>query len=231
VTFTSDADTRTDEAPSAAEADQPSTQLLDRQARILVVYATRHGSTAEVAETVAAEVRAAGAQADVRPAAAGAEPAGYDAVVVAAPMIMGWHKAALRYVRGHRARLAGLPTAYLVTAMSLTDTGDDEVSGVPIVKDPWLAKPPRNAAKLSYRERYAAPAHYLGDILRKTAPVHPRTVGFFAGSLDFTTMNLLEKLFVLLVVGATPGDARNWDAIRAWAHDLLPQLTGADQQE
>jgi menaquinone-dependent protoporphyrinogen IX oxidase len=94
------------------------------------------------------------------------------------------------------------------------------VRGVPIVKDPWLAKAPRDAAKLRYRERYALPQHYLGDVLKKAAPMRPRSVAFFAGSLDLTTMNLLEKAFVLLVVGATPGDGRNWKAIREWGAGL-----------
>ena len=29
-------------------------------------------------------------------------------------------------------------------------------------------------------------------------------------------MNIFEKLFVLLVVGATPGDGRHWDFVREW---------------
>jgi hypothetical protein len=41
-------------------------------------------------------------------------------------------------------------------------------------------------------------------------------VAFSAGSLDLTTMNLLEKAFVLLVVGATPGDGHSWKAMREW---------------
>ena len=39
----------------------------------------------------------------------------------------------------------------------------------------------------------------------------------FAGSLDLTTMNVFEKLFVLLVIGATPGDGRHYEFVREWA--------------
>jgi len=56
--------------------------------------------------------------------------------------------------------------------------------------------------------------------LKKGSPARPRAVAFFAGSLDLTTMNVFEKLFVLLVVGATPGDGRNWKAIREWGAGL-----------
>jgi menaquinone-dependent protoporphyrinogen oxidase len=194
--------------------------------RILLVCTTRHGSTREVADAVADELRAAGADVDVRPAAEAPGPSGYDAVVVGGPMIMGWHKDAQRYVSRHRTELQGLPSALFITAASLTDTGESDVDEVPIVKDPWLGKAPKDAARLRYRERYALPSHYLGDVLKAAAPWRPRTVAFFAGSLDLTTMNLLEKAFVLLIVGATPGDGRNWKAIREWGAGLGEVLRG-----
>jgi len=185
--------------------------------RVLLVYATRHDSTREVADVVAEELRASGHEVDQRPASEAPGPAGYDAVVVGGPMIMGWHRKAMRYVKKHRGELRELPTALFITAASLTDTGETEVQGVPVFKDPWLAKTPRDAAKLRYRERYALPEHYLGDVLRAAVPLRPRCAAFFAGSLDLTTMSIFEKLFVLLVVGATPGDGRNWKAIREWS--------------
>ena len=188
--------------------------------RVLLVCATRHGSTSEVADAIAEELRTAGHHVDQRPAAEAPGPAGYDAVVVGGPMIMGWHRQATRYVAKHRQELEPLPTALFITAASLTETGVTGVQGVPIVKDPWLAKAPRDAAKLRRKERYALPQHYLGDVLKKVAPLRPRSVAFFAGSLDLTTMNIFEKAFVLLVVGATPGDGRNWKAIREWGAGL-----------
>ena len=60
--------------------------------RVLVVYATRHGSTREVAEAVAVELRGAFGDVDLREAAGAPGPAGYDAVIVGGPMIMGWHR-------------------------------------------------------------------------------------------------------------------------------------------
>ncbi len=188
--------------------------------RALLVYASRHGSTREVADAVAEELLAAFAEVDLREAGAAPSPAGYDAVVVGGPMIMGWHRAAAKYVKTHRNALAPIPTAFFITAASLTDTGEDDVQGVPIVKDTWLAKPPASPGKLRRKERYALPAHYLGDVLKECAPLRPRTVAFFAGSLDLTSMNIFEKLFVLLVIGATPGDGRHWEAIHEWASGL-----------
>lgn len=209
-----EAGTRRDEAPG-----EPATTVGTKW-KVLVVFATRHGSTAEVAQAIVDELRAAGAEVDLAAIASAPGPAGYDAVVVGGPMIMGWHKDAIRYVARYRDALATLPTAFFVTAMSLTETGEDAVDGAPIVKDSWLVKEPRAAGKLTFRERYARPAHYLEKVFKAAPRVRPRGVAFFGGSLDLTTMNVFEKLFVLLVIGATPGDSRHWDEIRGWAQSL-----------
>jgi len=58
-------------------------------------------------------------------------------------------------------------------------------------------------------------------------PARSTGVALFAGSLDLTTMNVLEKLFVLLAIGATPGDGRHYEFIRAWAAGLGDVLAGA----
>jgi menaquinone-dependent protoporphyrinogen IX oxidase len=193
--------------------------------RALLVYATRHGSTREIADAVAAGLRAAFSDVDVREAAAAPPPAGYDAVVVGGPMIMGWHRAAEKYLKRHRDQLASVPFALFVTAASLTEDDLTAVRGVPIAKDPWLVKKPRSADKLTRKERYALPSHYLGDIFKACAPARPRSAAFFAGSLDLTTMNIFEKLFVLAIVGATPGDGRHWDFVREWAAEAAGDLS------
>ena len=198
----------------------------DEGRRVLVAYATRYGSTVKVAETVAEVLRAGGCEAEARSVADPASTSGFDAVVVGGPMILGWHKEAVKYVKARRDALSAVPVAYFITAASLTDDGADAVDGVPIVKDAWLAREPRRPEKLSYRQRYALPSHYLGAVLKKTAPVRPRQAAFFAGTLDLTKMKLFEKLFVMLVIGATPGDGRHWDAIREWAGGLPAVLFG-----
>ena len=153
-------------------------------------------------------------------------PAGYDAVVVGGPMIMGWHKDAREVPQAAREQLARVPFALFVTAASLTEDGVDDVQGMPVAKDPWLVKKPRQRGQAAPQGALRPAAHYLGDILKDCAPARPRSVAFFAGSLDLTTMNIFEKLFVLLVVGATPGDGRHWEFVREWAAGLGGALAG-----
>jgi len=73
----------------------------DKPARVLVVYATRHGAARGIAERIAATLRESGAEMTVRPIGQAGDPADYDAVVVGS---------ALYYFRwlkgGHRVRAA-----------------------------------------------------------------------------------------------------------------------------
>jgi menaquinone-dependent protoporphyrinogen oxidase len=81
--------------------------------RTLVAYATRHGSTAEVAETVAQALRGRGDVVDVVPAGTVREPVSeQDLVVLAAPLYSGrWHRDARRFLRRHRDELRDIPLA------------------------------------------------------------------------------------------------------------------------
>ncbi len=51
-------------------------------------------------------------------------------------------------------------------------------------------------------------------------------IGLFAGKIDNAKLSLLERA-VAALVKQPEGDWRNWDAIRAWAHDLPPTFTPA----
>ena len=78
--------------------------------KVLVAYGTTNGSTARIAEAVAAVLRKEGFTAEALPAGAVARVTPYDAVVVGGGLYAGrWHKNARRFVRRHGGELAGLP--------------------------------------------------------------------------------------------------------------------------
>ena len=187
---------------------------------VLIAYATNAGSTTRVAEVIGEELGKASAQVQVRrfEQVTSVEP--YDAVVVGAPMIMGWHSAAVRFVKEHQPALSQKPVAFFFTAMNLTQTDEKSVGFIPVYVDPALAKPPKNAKRLSLKERYATVTNYLRPALEAAPLVKPVSVGFFGGKLELYRLPLLQMLFVLLVIQAQPGDLRNWPAIREWAANL-----------
>jgi len=192
-----------------------------------VTYATFAGSTVEVAQAVGEELAKGGFQVDVLPIGEVGDLQGYGAVVVGAPMILGWHRAARRFLRRHRKALQRLPLAVFVMAISLTETGETSVDGVPVTLDEQLTKPPRSPGRLSFRERYATLANYLQPILRVARPA---SIGMFAGRLEYGRLKWWAVLFVMVIIQATAGDRRNWPAIRAWAAGL-PAVLGLEQPQ
>jgi menaquinone-dependent protoporphyrinogen oxidase len=185
--------------------------------RILVTYATMAGSTAEVAQAVGEEIGRRGFQADVRPMEEVKDLLAYDGVVVGGPMIMGWHRGAMRFLKKNREALQRIPLAVFVMAMSLTKTGEASVSGVPVTVDENLPKPPVKEGSLNFKERYARLSNYLEPVLEAIRPAKPASIGIFGGRLEYGRLKWWAVLFVMLIIQAPAGDRRNWPAIRDWA--------------
>ena len=194
--------------------------------KILVTYATNSGSTAEVAKAVMEEIEKSGVQVDILPIAEVRELTSYSSVILGAPMILGWHRSALAFLHRNKAALAKMPLAVFVTCMSLTSTGETNVRGVPVTVDENLPKPPQNADRLTFKERYSLVSNYLRPILN-ACPRQPVSIGIFAGQLNFSNMKWWAMIFVILILQAKAGDKRNWQAIRSWAGSLPALLIPA----
>jgi len=194
--------------------------------KILIAYATNAGSTAKVAQVIGEELGRDSAQVQVCRLKEVTRVEQYDAVVVGAPMIMGWHGDAVKFIKKLQQALSQVRVAYFVTAMNLTQTNEKSVGATPLYVDPQLAKPPKNEKRLSFKERYATASNYLRPVLDAAPSVQPVSVGFFGGKLELYRLPLLQMLFVLLAIQAQPGDFRNWPVIREWAANLRPELLG-----
>jgi menaquinone-dependent protoporphyrinogen oxidase len=192
--------------------------------KILIAYATMAGSTGDVAHAVGEEIARSGAQVDVLPLDEVKSLAGYEGVIVGAPMIMGWHRSAARFLRRNRSALEKIPFAVFVTAMSLTQTDETSVGGVPVCVDGTLPKAPAHAGHLTLRERYAQVSHYLQPILRAARPAQPVSIGLFGGRLEYGRLPWWGVVFAMFIIQAPAGDKRNWPAIRAWAAGLAAEL-------
>jgi menaquinone-dependent protoporphyrinogen oxidase len=168
---------------------------------ILIGYATRYGSTQEVAEVVAAALREAGFMADLQLLREVHSLAGYSAVVIGAPLFMfHWHKDALRFLTRQREALTAHPVA---------------VFALGPVHDPHDEK--------EWQDSRAQ----LDKELAKFPWFKPMALEIFGGKYDPTKLRFPLSAFA----GAEPAsDIRDWDAIRAWAAGLKPLLT-AERKE
>lgn len=187
--------------------------------KILVTYATNAGSTAKIAQAVAAEL-GKNATVETLPLEKVTSLEPYSAVVLGAPMILGWHRGALAFLRKNQAALSQKKLAIFVTCVNLTQTGETRLEGMPLFIDEKLPKAPKNPARLSLKENYSTPKNYLTPVLKLVRPV---SIGIFGGSLQYFSMKWWQVPFVLLVIQAMPGDKRNWKAISAWAGGLFKE--------
>ncbi|MBN2305761.1 MAG: hypothetical protein JXQ72_14860 [Anaerolineae bacterium] len=189
----------------------------------LVTYTTLSGSTVEVAEAIGKQLEAGGAAVTVRPLADAGDLSAYDAVIIGAPMVLGWHRDAVKFVVANQSTLSQKTVAYFMTCYSLTAIDGDTVNGVPVFLDPQRAAPVKTPGKLSMHEKFSLASAYLGPVLKKAPAIKPVSVGFFGGKVDYSSLNLFHKLFLRLIIRAQAGDFRNWDAIKAWAGGLLAE--------
>jgi menaquinone-dependent protoporphyrinogen oxidase len=164
-------------------------------ASILVGYATRYGSTQEVAEAIAATLRECSFAVVCQPLKDVRGLETYGGVVLGAPLYMfRWHKDAKRFLSRHRQALMERPVA----VFALGPFGDDpnawdEVRGQ-LLKElqqfPWLA---------------------------------PVATEIFGGKFDPAKLTFPYNLIPALKK-MPASDLRDWTAIRAWTSGLAEKL-------
>jgi menaquinone-dependent protoporphyrinogen oxidase len=170
---------------------------------ILVAYATRYGSTREVAESVAATLREQGLAVDLQPMHTVDDLAGYDAIVLGAPLYIGhWPKEAQRFLAQHREALRQRPVAMFT--LGPTQPGEKEWADVRAQLDQERARYPW---------------------------LQPIAFELFGGRYDPTMLRFPDSLLTWLPASPlrqmAASDLRDWPAIRAWADNLVEQLQPA----
>jgi menaquinone-dependent protoporphyrinogen oxidase len=180
------------------------------ESNVLVAYATTHGSTREVAETVVATLRSHGLAVDLQPMRDVRSLEGYRAVVLGAPLYMfHLHRDAPRFLSHHRKALTG---------------------GLPIAV---FAGGPFGSADGAIGDGAIADGHEWQEVrkqldqeLAKFHWLKPIAVEVIGGKFDPSTLRLPWSL-VPALRKMPPSDLRDWDAIRRWASTLAAQLQPA----
>ncbi len=102
---------------------------------ILVAYGTKHGSTREVAETIAETLEQHGLEVMLRSAARVADLTGFGGVVLGGAIYMGrWHPDAAHFLAQHRRALSALPVAVFSMGPKTMDAHDADESLVQLAR-------------------------------------------------------------------------------------------------
>jgi menaquinone-dependent protoporphyrinogen oxidase len=115
---------------------------------ILIAYATKHGSTHEVAEAIATALRTAGHRVDVADAADVREVNRYATVIIGGALYMGhWHRDAVAFLKRHERALAHIPLG--VFAMGPKTLAEADVASARAQLDHALASSPLEPASVA----------------------------------------------------------------------------------
>ena len=167
---------------------------------VVVVYASRYGSTKGIAEFIAERLREQGLEAEARSVESNPDPGRYGAVVLGSAVYLGrWMQSAAEFAERNRAALASRPV-WLFSSGPLT------------LKEGVTVDDPDVVPRRSPRSREA---------------IHPRDHRVFFGALDPGKLGFAQRAMRRLPAARAvlpEGDFRDWDAIGAWADEIAAAL-------
>jgi menaquinone-dependent protoporphyrinogen oxidase len=163
---------------------------------VLVTYATKYGSTAEIAEKIAQIVRDTGLSVDVLPTNQVDGLTAYQAVILGSAVYAGqWREEAVTFLKAYEYTLADMPVWFF----SSGPTGHG------------------NPVELMKGWHFPTAQQSLLDHIK------PRDTMLFHGFLNMKELNFAEKILIK-GIGAAVGDFRDWGSITAWAYGIAETL-------
>jgi menaquinone-dependent protoporphyrinogen oxidase len=167
--------------------------------RVLIAYASRFGSTRDIAKRIAGKLHTSGSDVDCRSVDEISVVDLYDAVVFGSGVYDGsWTPEATAFVRQHSTILARKPVWFF----SVGSFGDQH----PIVGG-LMKKEPREINEFDHT-------------------VHPRDYRVFAGVIDLEHWPAWGRL-LFKALGGRAGDNRQWPDIDTWAEKISHEILTA----
>ena len=164
--------------------------------KVLVAYATKYGSTKEIAEKIGEVLNQSGLNADIRDVKQVKDLSECDAVVLGSAAYIGsWRHSAAKFLKAHEAVLKERP----VWLFSSGPTGE----GDPV--------------KLAQNWRFPKKLQPVAD------RIGPRDITLFHGNADPDKLTRMHK-WMMNKVEAPLGDFRDWQMIESWAQGIAEDL-------
>jgi len=184
--------------------------------KVLVVYASRHGATREIAQRIGDVLRTEGLEVDIAPADHASGVGAADAVVVGSAVYMGsWLKDAVEFVKRNEFRLAELPL-WFFSSGPLPHASEKADASADAMEE---ALGPKDGPGSGGRRK----------VIEITEATNPEDHRIFLGAFDpddppKVTSERLVRLLPAVKNALPAGDFRDWDAIEAWAHEIAATL-------
>ncbi len=177
--------------------------------KALVVYGTRYGTAAEIAEEIARVITEEGVEVDLVDASRmkDCDSSPYDLVIVGSGIKMGkWTKKALKFLQKNKNALASKKVAIFVSCGAANEE----------------------------KSRAEGQEKYLDEVAKKNLVNEPVATGLFGSVYDpeakhgmmynFTMRFMKKDMEEKGIDTSKRHDYRDWDGIRAWARGLADMI-------
>jgi menaquinone-dependent protoporphyrinogen oxidase len=162
--------------------------------KLLITYASKCGSTTEIAKSMGKVLVEKGYEVDILPVSQVKSMDGYEGILAGSAVRVGaWLPEAVEFVKNNQTAMQKIPTAiFTVHGLNWENTSAGE----------------------------ALRKNYTNAVKQLITPVDEV---FFAGKIDFSTITFLEKM-LCKAVKAVEEDKRNWGLINSWAAEIPNKL-------
>ena len=194
--------------------------------KTLVIYDSRYGATAVVAETIAETLTEKGLKVDL--CLVGEEDlSGYDGVLVGSPIRFGRCTPRIkRFLKKNLTALTGMQVAFFFTCMSVTNNKLEKE--LPLYIDPSFDDPSKPHPRITVMGNNHTVSYYLKHFLKLVPGIAPLGISFFKGRLNTAKLNPFHRLIMWFAMFSLPeiqdGDFLNPIVIRAWAESLFSRM-------
>lgn len=179
--------------------------------KYLIVYGTKEGQTAKIADKIGQTIRDRGFQTDLYDARSVPKSIRVNeykgALIGSSIHMLRWSKPTIKFVRRHKSDLEKIPSAFFSVSMTTASANAEE----------------------------RAKIHPFVDKFIQKSGWRPKTVVNFAGALSFTKYGWFIKRFMVKIAeiqeGSRPNTSKDieytdWEAVTKFANEFIDQVEG-----
>jgi len=197
---------------------------------ILLVYDTTSGTTAEISAILCEELLKRDLMTEAKHVDDVDTLSYYDGIIVGSPIRLAECTPKIKkFVKKNADLLAGLPTAFYFSCLSVITLAEKPLPNISIYTDPAFDMQPRQRKEINFFEYLHTSHFYLKQFLKLVPNVEPVSIAFFKGRLDFGRINFIQRMIMTVALRLSDeiqkGEFLSPSAARAWAETLHARFT------
>lgn len=199
--------------------------------RVLIVYNTVSGSTADMAEIIRQEL-AGICYVELVPVSQSPDAGAYDAVIIGSPMRFGGLSRPVRkYISRNCKRLAETDVFFYMSLLYIVQLEGESIPKEGVYVDPSFGMKRLSRKEATLFDRKHSLGYYRSLVSEMAGGLMCQSMGFFQGRLVVSGLSFLPRLFMRIIIRLTAkereGDFFHPDAVREWTRQISARWADA----